>query len=199
MSEPLKAAASLLATGLTWGIIIPYVRAIRRGHVRPHVFSWIVWALTTLLAFAAQWADGAGWGAWPIGVSGLVTAYIAWLAAQHEGDASRTRMDWAFLIGALAALPCWWITSDPLGAVIVLTLVDLLGFGPTLRRAWERPGQESPGFYAWFTLRNGLVLVALEHYSWATALFPSAVGIACAMVVALLLIRRRLLRTAAPQ
>ena len=76
-------------------------------------------------------------------------------------------------------------------AVLVLTLVDLLGFGPTLRRAWSHPEQERIGFFGLFVLRNLLVLLSLERLTLTTALFPSAVGLGCVGMVVLLFWRRR--------
>ena len=46
------------------------------------------------------------------------------------------------------------------------------------------------GFFALGGLRNLLVVLALEHYSWTTVLFPAAVGVACMLMVALLGLRR---------
>ena len=39
------------------------------------------------------------------------------------------------------------------------------------------------------SIRRGKI-VPLQHYSWATALFPAAVGIACLFMVFFLFIRR---------
>jgi hypothetical protein len=61
-----------------------------------------------------------------------------------------------------------------------------------MRRAYHQPHRESSGFFALGALRNLLVVLALEHYSLTTALFPVAVGGACFMLAALLLIRRRI-------
>jgi hypothetical protein len=120
----------------------------------------------------------------------LITLYVAWLAYHHRGDASVTGMDWVFLLLALAALPCWFFTADPLWAVVVLTTSDLLGFGPTFRSAWHKPHEERTGFYALATLRNLLVILALEHHSLTTVLFPAAVGMGCLVLVLLIAWRR---------
>lgn len=184
--------AALLASALTFYIFIPYIRSIRRGEMRPHVFSWIIWGLTTFIVFFAQFAAGGGAGAIPIGLSGLLTLYIAWLAWRFRGDTSITRGDWCFLLAALSAVPAWFFARDPLWAVIVLTTVDLLGFGPTLRKAWDEPHAESPLFFGLFTLRNALVIVALDELNLATVLFPAVVGAGCLLVVLLLLWRRRM-------
>ncbi len=189
----MKALLSVAAIALTFAAFLPYIVSIRSGRTRPHVFSWLIWGVTTLLVFLAQRVGGAGVGAWPTGVSALITFLIAWLAHAHGADREITTSDWLFLLGASSALPFWVLTADPLWAVVILTLVDLLGFGPTLRRAYSHPEQERVGFYSLFVLRNLLVLLSLEHLTLTTALFPAAVGLACVGLVLLLLWRRRCL------
>jgi hypothetical protein len=189
VKELLSAAAIIL----TFAIFVPYIRSVRSGSTKPHVFSWVIWALGTFVVFLAQLAGSGGLGAWPIGVSGLITAYIAVLAYGKRSDRTITRADWAFLTIALAALPCWFLTSNPLWAVVILTGVDLAGFGPTFRSAYSRPHDERIGFYSLAAVRNLLAVLALEHYSLTTVLFPAAVGIACIAFVAMVAYRRKLL------
>jgi hypothetical protein len=149
--------------------------------------------------FFAQLAGNAGVGAWPIGISGLMTFSIAILSYVKRGDTQITPTDWAFFLAALSAIPAWYLTSDPLWAVVILTLADLFGFGPTMRRAYNQPNLESGSFYALGALRNSLVVIALEHYSLTTALFPAGVGAACLIVAAVILVRKRsLAESAAP-
>ena len=186
-----KDILSAVAVGLTFYIFWPYIRSIRKGQTRPHVFSWMIWGAGTVIVFFAQLAGHGGIGAWPIGLSGAITLYVAWLAHRHRGDASIKRMDWVFLLLALAALPCWWFTAEPFWAVVLLTAGDLLGFGPTFRSAWQNPHEERTSFYALAALRNALVILALEHYSMTTVLFPAAVGVGCLALVGMIVWRRR--------
>jgi hypothetical protein len=188
MAKDLLGAAGI---ALTFVIFAPYARDIVRGTTRPHVFSWVIWALGTFVVFFAQLAGGAGVGAWPIGVSAAITTSVAVLAWSRRGDTAITRADWAFFVAALSALPCWFVTADPLWAVVILTLVDLIGFGPTVRQGWSRPHDESAAFFALAAVRNLLVVLALEHYSTTTVLFPAAVGVGCALLAVMLLHRRR--------
>jgi len=173
---------------------VPYVRSIRAGQTKPHAFSWFVWGLGTFVVFLAQLADRGGLGAWPTGVSGIITASIAVLAYKGRSDTSIAKIDWVFLAIALAALPCWLLTSNPLVAVVLLTGMDVAGFVPTFRLAFLRPHEEHIGFYSLGALRNAVAIAALEHYSWTTVLFPVAVGIACALFVAMVAFRRAQLR-----
>lgn len=187
-----KELLSAVAIALTFVAFYPYLHGILRGTTRPHVFSWIIWASTTFVVFLAQLEAGGGVGAWPIGVSGAVTALIAALAYLKRADVTRTTADWIFFLAALASLPLWYATSDPTWAVVLLTLVDLLGFGPTLRKSYAAPHSESLLFYGLFAARNLIVVVALESYSVATVLFPALIAAACLALMALIVWRRRL-------
>jgi len=188
-----KAFLSVLAIALTFYAFWPYIRAIRCGQTRPHVFSWIIWSLTTFVVFLAQLSDGGGLGAWPIGISGLITIYVAFLAYSHQADATITQIDWWFLGLALASLPLWYLTSDALWAVVVLTGVDLLGFGPTFRKAYLKPFEEQLRFYSLMGFRNLLAIIALENYSATTMLFPGLLLLACVIFIAMVLLRRKTL------
>ncbi len=189
----IRELAGAAAAALTLYAFYPYLRGILRGSIRPHVFSWVIWGATTLVVFFAALQAGGGLGAWVIGLSATLTLAIAALAWRHRADVTITRLDGLFLAGAASSLPLWWLTSSPLAAVVVLTVVDLLGFGPTLRKAWEQPWSEPIGFYALFILRNLLVLAALAEYSPATWLFPASIAAACALLVALIAARRRVI------
>ncbi len=186
-----KELLSAVAIALTFAIFLPYIRSVHRGQTKPHVFSWVVWGLGTFIVFFAQLADKGGIGAWSIGVSGCITCYIASLAYLKRSDTNITQADWAFFLAALSALPLWFLTSDPLWAVVVLTIADIVGFGPTVRRSYIRPYEESVSFFALGSARNLLVVLALEHYSVTTVLFPAAVGLACIFLAIFLLYRRQ--------
>ncbi|MAQ99597.1 MAG: hypothetical protein CMI00_03565 [Oceanospirillaceae bacterium] len=185
-----KEMISALAMALTFIAFFPYIRSVLKGRVRPHMFSWLIWGLATGSVFFAQLADGAGAGAWPIGFSGMLTFLIGGLAWLKRADVTITRSDWVFFITALAALPIWYLTSDPLWAVIILTGIDLLAYGPMLRKTWHQPWSESLTFMLLFGMRNYLVLFALEHYSLTTVLFPAATAVALSATVAMIVWRR---------
>ena len=181
---------SAIAIFLTLAGVVPYIRAILAQRAKPHLFSWLIWGSTTFVVFLAQLSDGAGAGAWPIGVSGLLTFYIAWLAYQNRADVSFTRSDKWLLAIAMGALLPWFFTKDPLWTVVVLTTVDVIGFGPTLRKAYHHPHEESLTFFSLFALRNLISILALAHVSLTTALFPAATGAGCLALVILILYRR---------
>lgn len=188
-----KDILGLAAVGLTLIAFFPYIRSILSGRTKPHAFSWIIWGSATFIVFLAQYADKGGAGAWSTAVSGILTLWVAWLAYNRKSDTTITRMDWVFFLLAMGALPLWYITSDPLWAVVILTTVDTLGFFPTFRKAYSKPLEEQMLFYVVLTLRNFIALAALEHYSLTTILFPTVVAITCIAFIIMVMSRRRAL------
>ncbi len=190
MSILVKEVFSLIAIILTFIAFIPYIRSIQQGKTIPHAFSWIIWASVTFIIFLAQLTDKGGVGAWPIGVSGVITLYVAILAYGKKSDLSITTTDWLFFITALSAIPFWYFTSNPLWAVLILTTIDLFGFAPTFRKSYQYPYSEQLTFYAIIASRNLFSIFALENYSITTLLFPAATGLACILFIQMVSLKR---------
>ena len=189
-----KELLSALAIALTFIAFVPYIRSILQNKTKPHAFSWIIWASATFIVFLAQLADGGGAGAWPIGISGVITLFVAILAYVKKTDHMIAKKDWFFFILAMSAIPFWYVTSNPLWAVVILTVVDLLGFVPTFRKAYSYPNEEQLLFYVLITSRNLIAIVALEHYSLTTVLFPAATALACVMFIQMVMYRRTIIK-----
>lgn len=185
-----KELLSATAIALTFIAFYPYIRSILLDEIKPHVFSWIIWGSTTTIVFLAQLKDDAGVGAWPIGISGGITFLVAFLSYIKRADITITKTDWLFFIAAISALPFWYFTAEPLWAVVILTTVDILGFGPTVRKSYLLPYSESLLFFSLFAIRDILVILALENYSMTTVLFPAAIAIACILLNIMILYRR---------
>lgn len=187
-----KELLSTIAIALTLAATLPYIRSIINNSVKPHVFSWVVWGSTTFIVFLAQLRGGAGVGSWSIGVSGILTVSIAVLAYAKRGDIAINKIDWMFFVSAMSSLPLWYLTSNPMWAVVILTTVDVLGFGPTVRKAYAFPYSESLLFFGLFAARNFIVLMALENYSVTTILFPAVMGVVCVLFMTMITYRRRI-------
>ena len=186
-----KEILTTLAVALTFAAFVPYIISIFKGDVKPHVFSWLIWSITTLTVFFAQWKEGAGVAAWSTGISGCVTVFIAVLAFIKRSDITITRMDYLFLAMALIALPLWYITSDPVWTVIILTAIDVIAFGPTVRKTYSMPYSESLVFFSIFAVRDVFVVMALERYTITTVLFPASISLSCIFMIIMMLYRRR--------
>ncbi|PJZ44781.1 hypothetical protein [Leptospira brenneri] len=190
VSIEIRSFVTVIAVFLTFYAYIPYIKGIRFGNIRPHVFSWIIWGVTTFIVFFAQIAGNGGVGSFPIGVSGIITFLVAFFAYRKRGDIEITHSDWFFFGLALSSLPFWFYFSDPLAAVVVLSLADILGFVPTFRKGYILPNSEPLGFYLIFLFRNILAMFALAEWNVTTLLFPGSAGIACVVFVVMVKIRK---------
>jgi hypothetical protein len=180
----------IAATVLALISYVPYFRDIVARKTRPHAFTWLIWGGLTAIAFVGQIVDRAGPGAWVTGFTALVCLVIAGIAA-GDGERNITRIDWIALAGAGAALLAWFLTRGPLLSVILITIIDNLGFVPTLRKSYARPYEETMSTYVMSGAKWILGVIALEHFSVTTALFPLAIVIASWLFVIMLLVRRR--------
>lgn len=172
---------------------LPYIVSILKGNTKPHSFSWLIWTISTFIIYFGQVSDDAGAGAWSTLAGAWCAAIVLVLSYVYRGDYTTTRTDWLCLGMALAALPLWYATQTALWAVTLLVVIDVLAYIPTLRKAYHRPHEEQIGMFAIITLRNGMSVYALTHYSWTTLLFPVVTSIANIVLIGMVLWRRSII------
>ena len=174
---------------------IPYYRDILRGTTKPHPFSWIGFALLLGITFFAQVTTNAGPGAWVTGISSLATFGIAILALV-KGERDIKAFDWFCFAGGLLGIVLWRATSDPLLAVVIVTVVDAIVFAPTYRKAYLRPQEETESLFVLSVIKYLISVFALGTLNLTTALFPISLVLTNGALVILLSLRRRQLKKA---
>lgn len=180
------------ATILAFISYIPYLRDIFSGSTKPHAFSWLIWGSLTAIGFAGQVADSAGAGAWVTGFTALV-AFFIFAVSLIKGERNIVLADWLCLLGAVIALALWAITKGPLLSVILITIIDALGFFPTFRKSYSKPYEETLSTYLLSGLKFVIAFFALTNVSLVTYLYPfSLVLMNWAFVIMLMLRRKQL-------
>ncbi|NBX66857.1 MAG: hypothetical protein EBQ96_07675 [Proteobacteria bacterium] len=169
---------------------LDYMRAIIRGTNRPHLFTWIIWTLLTVIILAAQISDNAGPGAWST-LAVLVPCVAITLMAIKSGEKNITKSDWAMFMAGLASIPVWLLTSNPFWSVIIVCLIDALAFGPTFRKAWFKPHEEATFMYGFNVPRHMLSVAAIANYSLVTTLYPAMLVFLNALMYIMIKLRRR--------
>lgn len=169
----------------------PYIWNTWRGKTRPHIFSWYLWTLFNLIAGMAQLSDGGGAGSWVNLSAAVFTFIIAVLATINDGKKDVTRSDWYALWGALAAIGIWLITSNPLWSVILITIIDMVAFYPTFRKAWFKPHDDMATLYSLGVIKYVLSIMALQNLTMTTVLFPASLVLTNFVFVVMILYRRR--------
>lgn len=167
-----------------------YIRNVIKGKTKPHAFSWFVWGLPCGIVFAAQITKGGGAGTWATGLTTIFCTAIFLLALRY-GEKEITLLDKTCLVMALLAIVLWVATKDPLGSVILITIADLIGFIPTLRKSMTKPHEETASSYLIGSLKWLLSVFALGSFTLTTALYPATMTVANTALVGMLIYRRR--------
>lgn len=172
---------------------VPYFRNIISKKTKPHAFSWLVWGVLTGIAFFGQLADRGGAGAWVTGFTALV-CFTFFILALQRGHKDFPLFDWFCLAGAGLGLLLWFLTNNPLLAIVLITVIDMLGFIPTFRKSISKPYEETAFTYTMSGLKFVVAIIALQHYSWVTVLYPASLVLTNGAFVPLLLVRRAQLK-----
>jgi hypothetical protein len=166
-----------------------YFISIFKGKTKPHAFSWLIWTAVSSIGFAAQFAEGAGPGSWARGFSAATCCLLVALG-YFKGEKHITRSDWTTLLIALSAVPLWIITKTPIWSVFIVCIVDTIGYFPTVRKAWNKPYQESASSYFIAASCAFFSLFAIEHYNVCTWLYPALLVVSNSALGVFLLVRR---------
>lgn len=165
----MKDALAILAALFAVAGNTPYLVEVVRGHVQPHMYTWLVGAIVSGTVCFGMLSKGAGIGALPIAASEVFTILI-FLFSLKYGFKSITKSDKMFLLIALAGIVPWLFTEDPTLSVIIAVGVDVASQAPTFRKTWTHPKTEHPILYGSNVLRHILVLFSLQTYNIATTL-----------------------------
>jgi hypothetical protein len=190
----IKSLLGLVATVLVFIGYVPYIRDIIAGKTKPHLYSWFLWAFVTLIAFALQLAGGAGTGSLVTLAAGVMCIAVIVLGFVYKSQVEIKKIDTIFLILAFVALGLWLIAKQPVLSAILTTLVDVIGFAPTIRKSWSQPHTETLSFYYLNSFRFGLAVISLQKYTIVTALYPISWLLVNSLFALFLIIRRRQVR-----
>ncbi|OGI73690.1 hypothetical protein A3D42_00570 [Candidatus Nomurabacteria bacterium RIFCSPHIGHO2_02_FULL_41_18] len=185
-----KIIISLISVALVFVGYGPYIRDIFRRKTTPHTFTFLVWGIASSITWALQVHGGAGVGAWITFAVSAVCIFIFFLCLKY-GEKSITISDVVFLILALFSLFLWLVVKQPVLSVILVVLTDILGFGPTVRKSWNKPHSET--LFTWWVaaFRHTLGIIALEKFNLFTLLYPVAWSAANVIFCLILIVRRR--------
>ncbi len=189
----MKEIIGIIAAALVFVSYAPYLRDIFKGKTKPHPYSWFVWGLTTLIILALQLSHGAGPGAYTTATVVAMSFLVSALGFKN-GKKDITRLDTAFFITALIATGIWLFAKQPTLSMILLVTIDMLGMAPTIRKAWNKPNEETLFTWSLNGLRHALSIVAIQSYSLLTLLNPVTWTITNLAFSLLLITRRRTLK-----
>lgn len=189
----IKLFFALLATSITVFSFIDYIKDIRGKVIIPDRATWLIWTILQAIAVMAGLSDGGGYGLLDPLVGSVFCFIIFILSLQYE-KRKIPNFDIYCLIASVVILIFYGLTGDALLSVILVAIVDAIGFLPTIKKGWERPNSEVYFPYMMFAIGYLLDLFALEHYSLTTSLYIVESILANMVFLSLLFTRRYLFR-----
>lgn len=190
----LKTILGIIAACLAAGSAFLYIRDIFRGNTKPHIYTWLIWAIVTVIGFLGQWFGGGGAGSWATGVTAIYTVFVFFLSLRY-GTPDITNFDKVCLALALISIVPWLLTQNILLSVVLATFTDVIGFLPTMRKTWRAPKSESLGSMYFDALKHSLSILSLQRYSLVTWLYPAGVLFAKIVIISEITLQRWRLKT----
>ena len=181
-----------------------------RGKTRPHPLSWLIFGILTGTGYLVQLDQAAGPGSWVMGVTTIVCLLLC-VTSFLKGERVFPWYEWAFLAAAAIVFGFYlWsrspellaattsgpvregmIANGPAISALLASFVNVLGFGPTVTKAWSRPHSDSVTTFVLNSLKFVPSFFAMDSLSIATCALPATLVIANAAVALVIYGRRR--------
>ncbi len=170
-----KLFATILAILLMVTAYVPYLRDLFKGNTQPHTYTWLIWAITASVATAGVYVGGGDLGFFPMLAGTSMVIFVLILSLKY-GSKNITTSDTLTLITALLAIVIWVQLENPLLAVMLVTIIDGLGYIPTFRKVYQEPMSETRLFWFLITVSYLFNILASAEFNLLTALYLTTIG-----------------------
>lgn len=162
--------------GVLSGILIvisyfPYIRDILLNKTKPERASWLIWATLGSIAFFSQLASGGSSSLILPATETLFTLIIFFLSVKF-GVGRLTRRDILALIAAAIGLIIWYFTKQPVTALIITILIDLIGSVLTVIKSYQEPETETLATWVIVAVAGILATISVGKFDWILLLYP---------------------------
>lgn len=167
-----------------------YAWSVFYKSIRPHSYTWIIWGIITVVAVIAQYQGGGGYAIIHLSFVAVACFTIA-LLGFLKGHPEIHRTDKICLASCLAAIALWMVTGNPYYSVFLITVIDLAGYYPTIRKSWNNPYNENLVSFFLYGLCFSLQIAAIKEYNFLTTFYPVAIALSAYATWIYLIIRRQ--------
>lgn len=163
---------------------VAYVKDTLQGKAKPNRVTWFLWAAAPLIATAAALSDGVRWAVLPAFMAGLMPLLVLISSFVNKNAYWKLGFfDYTCGIFSALALILWYITQEPVVAIIFAILADGLAALPTIIKTWSFPETESPWIYAATIVSAFLSFVTIRSWNFSEYGFSSYLIVICLVVL----------------
>lgn len=163
----------LIGSALIFVGSISYIRDTVRGKNKPNRVTWLMWAISPLIAATISWNSGSSfWAGLPIFMGGFMPLLI--FIATFFNQQSYWKLsvfDYICGLCSLLALFFWLFASAPITALLLAILGDIAAGLPTIRKSWIEPESESMLVYILSGISMLLGLFILPSWTFVNSAF----------------------------
>ncbi len=181
-----------IATILSVIAFIPYFKSIIQNKTRPSGASWWTWSIITIITVLSSRTAGASWEVLMLPIWLCVSQLVVAILSIKKGDNNWDVWNKMCVVGALSGMGIWLITGEPLIALIISVIADLLASIPNFRHTFTNPEQEDR--LAWTLGFGSAILELFAIQNWSLAESSWAIYFALNMTIVLLLVWRPILK-----
>jgi hypothetical protein len=197
-----KEIMGILSVAIALLAYVIYFAQTLTGFIRPHPLSWLVFGVLTGTGYLIQINQGEQAGSWVM-LCTAVCCFGLCLVSVKLGERRFPLHEWAFLFGAGIVFFLYLCSRNPkllalvvsedvvrdYGAdisAIAATIVDVLGYGPTVSKVLERPYSDSMTNYFLNSCKFWPSLAAMEAITIPTSVYPGTLIVVNLMVFGLI-------------
>ncbi len=162
-----------------------YIINTLKWKTKPNKITWWIWAAAPLIWAAAtitsQWFI---WAVLPVFMAGFIPLII-FLASfiNKKSYWELWKLDYWCLALAILALLLWFITEQPLLAIIFWVLADFLAAIPLLIKVHKYPETETIWPFAAGLIANISAFLVIENWVLEEYLFPLYLTVICFTII----------------
>lgn len=150
---------------------LPYLVSIFKGQAKPERASWLIWSILGGIAFFSQLAKGGSSSLWLPGTQTFGDILIFMLAIWYGMGGISKRDRWSLGIAAVSLI-LWYLTNEPVVALLLAIVMDASGAVLTIMKSYEHPTTEP--ITAWVLTMIGafFAIFAVGNWNWILLIFP---------------------------
>jgi len=188
--EEIRIVFGILSGCLLVAGALPYIIDVWNNRTRPNVISWAGWTFLTVITTVAQVAKGADLSIIVPIASTIGTGIVATLGVRYGYTKFSILDKTCFTLGIIAIL-VWILTKEPLTAIVISVIADILFLLPTSVKAYREPNTETAFTYILFATGAFLGLLSSAQLDLQDMIYPIYLMVAYSSTTCILLIRRK--------
>lgn len=167
-----------------------YLKDMFLGTSKPHLFTWLIWAITWFTWFGIQALNG--WWYWS-----LIMLYFAVIPsiivvyALFKWEKNIENIDYLFLSIAAISLIFWLVLEAPLVSILLLLSIDIMAYLPTVRKSFMQPFDETLSLFGLVNIWYIASIITFDEKIFLNYSYPAALIFINTLFIGYILIRRK--------